>query len=90
MAVGRDGQGAGLSGEVAIDVADGVVGQAGADGGAWARSRWRAGHRGGRRGAAAGQGDAGDRVAVDQAAGGELGAGESDGLAVGLGSQCWP
>src|SRR5207245_2293010 len=76
-----------LPGERVV-VADGVVGQPRADRGARGDHKGRATDLGGGRGAGAGEGDARHGVTVDQLAhaGDELGAGEGDRVAVGLGA----
>src|SRR5262249_28208905 len=72
-------------GQVAVDVADAVVAQAAALRGAGGDGVGRAGHAGRGGVAGAGQRDAADVVAVDQAAGAELaGAVGREGRAVGL------
>ena len=84
--IGGDGQRGRVHGEHAADVADRVVGEAGADR-RRRRDRVRAAGDGRRRGRArARERDAGDGVRVLEAGGRELGARERDRLAVGLGA----
>src|ERR1019366_5911768 len=84
LVIRRDGQQGGVDRELAVHIADGVVGKSRTNCGAGGDGIGAARHGGGGGGTGAGQRRAGDAVAVEQAGGGELGAGEGVRAAVGL------